>query len=260
MTAVEQNRLSRRAMLVATACAIAGVIVLLSLARWQASRATWKEALIADLAQRLTAAPIALPELRTWQNLDADASEFTRVTLTAEFLPGSEALVYTAGSSLRPDVKGAGYWVMTPARLPNGALVVVNRGFVPEGRQDAKARTEGEPKGAVKIVGILRWPEPRGVFTPHDDPARNLWFVRDHMAIAREKGWGNVAPFYVEQEAPSAPGGLPQVGVLIPNLPNNHRQYELTWAGLALVLIGVFSVFFWRWYRTGKAPAAGNTG
>jgi surfeit locus 1 family protein len=150
---------------------------------------------------------------------------------------------------LRPDVKGAGYWVLAPARLPGGGLVVVNRGFVPEGRQDAKARAAGKVAGAARIIGIMRWPDARGVFTPSDDPSHNLWFVRDQVAIANEKGWGAVAPFYIEQEAPAAPGGLPQVGTLVPNLPNNHFQYELTWAGLAIVLAGVFIAFFWRWYH-----------
>jgi len=100
------------------------------------------------------------------------------------------------------------------------------------------------------IVGALRWPEARGVFTPNDDLARNLWFVRDQLAMANEKGWGAVAPFYVEQEQPPAPDGLPQVGTLVPNLPNNHRQYELTWIGLAIVLAAVFGSYFWRWYGT----------
>jgi surfeit locus 1 family protein len=98
------------------------------------------------------------------------------------------------------------------------------------------------------VVGAMRWPEARSVFTPNDDPAHNLWFARDQLAIAKEKGWGTVAPFYVEQEQPVPPDRFPQAGTLVPNLPNNHRQYELTWIGLALVLTAVFGVYFWRWY------------
>jgi surfeit locus 1 family protein len=244
VTAVDQG-LSRRAMLAAALCAAAGVAVLLSLARWQSSRAVWKEGLIADLTVRLAAPPIDLPAPDSWNGLSADKLEFVRVRFRAEIPSGQEALVYTSGSSLRPDVKEPGYWVFAPARLPSGGLVVVNRGFLPQGRQDMKAA--GLP-GVFDIVGALRWPEERGLFTPNDDPARNLWFVRDQLAMAREKGWGAVAPFYVEQEKPPGPDGLPQVGTLIPNLPNNHRQYELTWIGLAVVLTAVFGAYFWRWY------------
>jgi cytochrome oxidase assembly protein ShyY1 len=64
--------------------------------------------------------------------------------------------------------------------------------------------------------------------------------VRDPAAIAAAKGLGSVAPFYVEQETPTPPGGLPQPGKLTVSLPDNHLQYALTWFGLAAVLAGVF--------------------
>jgi surfeit locus 1 family protein len=238
-------------MAVAAVCALAGIIVLVSLAHWQADRAAWKEGLIADLSQRLSVPPAELPSSNTWQTLDADTSEFTRVRFRADPLPGEEALVYTTGSSFRPDAKGVGYWVFAPVRLPDGNVVVVNRGFVPEGRQDPKTRAAAQLLGPVDFVGTMRWPDARGVFTPDADLRRNLWFLRDHVAMAKAKGWGNVAPFYIELQAPPAAGGFPQVGALVPDLPNNHRQYELTWAGLALVLASVFSAFLWRWYRSG---------
>jgi surfeit locus 1 family protein len=89
----------------------------------------------------------------------------------------------------------------------------------------------------------MRWPDARGMFTPADQPAKNLWFTRDPQAIAAAKGLSDAAPFFVEQEAPPAPGGLPRAGPVKPTLPNNHLQYALTWYGLAAVLVGVFA--FW---------------
>ena len=130
----------------------------------------------------------------------------------AAFVPGEEALVYTVGSALRADVSGPGYWVFAPARLADGSIVVVNRGFVPEGRQDPASRPEGQGGGTVALVGVVRWPEARGLFTPADNPERNLWFVRDHLAIAAARQWGPVAPFFIDQEAPLPPGGLPKAG------------------------------------------------
>ena len=61
--------------------------------------------------------------------------------------------------------------------------------------------------------------------------------------MAAAKGIGAVAPFYIEQESPSVPGGLPQVGKLQPSLPNNHLGYALTWYGLALVLVVAFGIW-----------------
>jgi cytochrome oxidase assembly protein ShyY1 len=61
--------------------------------------------------------------------------------------------------------------------------------------------------------------------------------------MAAAKGIAAVAPFYVEQESPVPPGGLPQPGKIVVNLPNNHLQYVVTWYGLALVLVVAFVVW-----------------
>ena len=67
-----------------------------------------------------------------------------------------------------------------------------------------------------------------------------------HANGKRMMGWGEVAPFYVDQEAPAAAGGLPAVGPLRVNLPNNHLQYAVTWFGLALALLAVFLIWAFR--------------
>jgi surfeit locus 1 family protein len=236
----------RRGLLAPSLFVLSAVAVLLSLGTWQVERKAWKEDLVEKITRRLSAPPSALPAPVNWPLLSADGFEYRRVAFRAELLNDREALVYTAGSAFRSDVSGPGYWVLTPARLPDGAIVVVNRGFVPEAQRDPATRTPAA--GAVDIVGVT---EARGVFTPRDDPTRNIFFTRDPASIAAMKSWGAVAPFYVEQEAPPAPGGFPQVGRIEPKLPNNHLGYAITWYGLALMLIGVF-VF---WLRGGGRGA-----
>jgi surfeit locus 1 family protein len=236
-------RQARRSLLVPGLFTVTAFVVLVSLGTWQLERKAWKEALIRTVTERIAAAPEPLPSREVSMRLDPAEAEFRRVAFSAEFLHDKEALVYTTGSALRADVSGPGYWVFTPARLPDGSLLVVNRGFVPEGRQNPGTRGEGQVPGRVDIVGALRWPETPGWFAPKGDVAHNLWFARDHLAIAAAKNWSPVAPFYVEQEAPPAPGGLPRVGKIEPKLPDNHLQYAITWYGLALVLAGVFA--FW---------------
>ena len=82
----------------ATLFAVAGVAILIGLGVWQLDRKVWKENLIATLDTRLTRAPQPLPPRDSWPALKQDGSEYTRVSLPAEFLAGQEALVYTAGS------------------------------------------------------------------------------------------------------------------------------------------------------------------
>ena len=233
----------RRGLLVPTAAAACAFAVLIGLGTWQVQRKAWKEALIATVSERFAAPPVALPPPAAWARLDRDADEFRRVRFAADLLNDKEALVFTTGSSLHGGDAGPGYWVFVPARVAD-RVVMVNRGFVPEGRQDAATRPQGQIVGRVEIVGVMRWPERPGLFTPAAEPAKNLWFAREPAAMAEAKGLGPVAPFYVEQESPPAPGGLPRAGKLQPTFPNNHLGYALTWYGLALVLAGSFSVWF----------------
>ena len=230
--------------------------VLIALGIWQIERKASKEALIAVLTERVAAPPQALPAAKDWTTLNRASDEYRRVKFTASFDNASEALVFAAATAFRPDVTNPGDWVFTPARLNDGRLIVVNRGFVPDTRRDPKSRPQGQIAEPIEITGALRWPDERHWFTPSDDPARNLWFTRDPAGIAAAKGLDPkmVAPFYVEQEAPVPPGGLPQPGKLVIVLPDNHLQYALTWFGLAAVLAAVFGSWAATSGRRTSAP------
>jgi surfeit locus 1 family protein len=240
------RRKRKSGVLDATVAALVGVAILGGLGIWQLDRKIWKENLIATLNARLSHAPEDLPPRASWPRLRQDGEEFRRVAFPAEFLDGEEALVYTAGSPLRPDVKGPGYWVFAPARLAGGSIVLVNRGFVPVDRKDPAMRVEGTPRGTVDLVGVVRWPETRDSFTPADDPERNVWYLRDSNAIATFKKWVTAAPFYIDQEEPMSSGGWPKPGKLEVHLPDNHLQYAITWFGLALALAGVYVAWLAR--------------
>lgn len=231
-------------------------IVLIGLGVWQLERKAWKEALIASLDERLTAAPVALPPRSQWAALNQADDEFRRVRLRAEFLSAREGRVYSGGSGLREDIKGPGYFAFAPARLAEGGIVVVDRGFVVNARPDAALAPIGLTAGAIDLVGVLRWPEAAGWFVNTYSAGDDLWFVRDHVAMAARYGWGEVAPFYIDQEAPEPTGGVPRPAPLRVNLRNEHLQYALTWFGLATVL----AIAFGFWMSGGRQRSEGPTG
>ena len=225
--------------------------ILVSLGVWQLNRKVWKENLIAAMNARLDAPPELLPPPSDWGKLTQAGDEFRPVRFSAEFLAVQEALVYTPGSPLRPDVKGPGYWAFAPARLPDGSVIVVDRGFVPMDRKDVATREAGEPKGVVDVVGVLRWPEERNAFTPREEANGTLFFARDPAAMSARGHWNAAAPFYVDQVSPVPPGGWPKPGKLQVHLPDDHLQYALTWFGLAAGLIGVYG-----WWLVGRFRGA----
>jgi cytochrome oxidase assembly protein ShyY1 len=224
--------------------------ILSSLGVWQLHRKVWKENLIAAMTTRLDAPPEPLPPSSQWGKLSQAEDEFRRVTFDAQFVPGRDALVYTPGSALRSDIKGPGYFVFAPARLADGSVIVVDRGFIPADRKDAPAPNGSAASEPLQVTGVLRWPEERSVFTPASDSKSNVWFLRDPNAMSEQNRWGATAPFYVDQEGPVPPGGLPKPGKLEVRLRDDHLQYAITWFGLAAGLIGVYG-----WWLVGRVRA-----
>ena len=143
MTAAETPRRSWVGLLIP---AVLAFIVLIGLGTWQVQRKAWKEALIASLTERLAAPPSALPAPKSWDTLDAADDEYRRVQFSAQFDYAGDALVYASAAAFRPDVSGPGYWVFTPARLADGSIVIVNRGF--------RAGRQAGPKIAVRWANL----------------------------------------------------------------------------------------------------------
>jgi surfeit locus 1 family protein len=233
----------RRSLLLPATIAAAVFALLIALGVWQVQRKAWKENLIATLNERVTAPPSLLPAHSQWQSLTPQTDEFRRVRLHVQFDPKSEARVYSGGAGLREDVKAPGYFAFAPTRLPDGSMIVINRGHVDNASPDATLKPIAVPTGAVEIVGALRWPEAPGWFVAPYSERQDLWFARDHRAMAQRYGWGEVGPFYVEMESPTPAGGVPRPGALTVKLRNDHLGYALTWFGLAGVLVVVFG--FW---------------
>jgi len=223
-----------------------------SLGVWQLQRRTEKHALIAALTERLAAAPAALPLPSQWGALTPARDEFRRVRFTAAYEHAPDAMVYSSGSAIRGDISGPGIWAFLPARLPHGETVVIDAGFVPNTMQERSLQDRavsslvtGEP---VTLTGYIRFPEQAGMLTPAENLAKRLWFTRDHLAMARILGWGEVAPFYIDLETPVPASGVPKPGPLEVHLKDDHMQYAITWFGLAGAMVIAFAVW-WRAQR-----------
>jgi surfeit locus 1 family protein len=229
--------------LVAPALAtLVGVALLLALGDWQLRRLAWKEALIAAVETRVHAPPVDLPPEADWPKLDPADYEYRHVRLSGVYDASRQVLVFRALGEPRGRYGGPGYLVMTPLKLASGAEVVVNRGFVPQGRRDTAALgAEGEAPSVV--TGLMRASETRTWFTPADDPASGQWFTRDVGAMARAMSLTRPAPFSVDADASADAAAIPEGGETIIAFPNNHLSYAMTWFGMAAALIGVFAAF-----------------
>lgn len=210
----------KRALLIALALIAAVGFVALGI--WQVERRAWKLDLIARVEAGTRAPPVAVPQ----PGLDAQAGEYRRVTATGVFLHDRETLVQAL------TVRGAGFWVLTPLRTPQGVMLI-NRGFVPADRRNPAMRAPGQVPGPVTVTGLLRASEPKGGFLRSNDPAGDRWYSRDVSAIAAARGIEPAASFFIDADATPNPGGWPVGGLTVLRFNNNHLVYALTWFGLA---------------------------
>lgn len=215
---------------------------LIALGVWQLQRLDWKDGLIKRLEERVEAQPISLAAaIKNWH--DTGDAEYLSVATKGRFLHDKERYIYAVDAR-----EGAGYHVLTPLETADGnTTVLINRGFVPEALKDPAKRASGQLPGEAEVVGLVRTPGGKEMFTPEADPKTNVWYWRDMDGLVRSMFAGEerqVAPFFLEAKAePANPGGWPKGGVTIVTLPNRHFEYALTWFGLAAALLGVFLAY-----------------
>lgn len=213
-------------------------LVLIGLGTWQMQRLDWKQGLID--ARRAAVSEAPLTEAPT---IDAGPVAFRRLRLTGRFDPQQE--FYLTGQTYT-DSRGmsqSGWHIVAPFHLTDGAVVMVDRGFVPFDLKDA-THHEPPPAGTVTIDGLIRPPAAPGWLVPANDPAKNIWFTLDPAALAQAAGVSAALPFTLDLlPEPEARQGWPRAGQTRLDLPNNHLQYALTWYSLAGVLMVVTGLF-----------------
>lgn len=229
-----------RPRLVPTLFAVPIVLLCLGLGVWQVQRLQWKEGLIAERAAALKAAPVPAPQTLA----DAKKLEFRPVTLDGVFLNDREIYLHAIAPSGRE-----GYQVLTPLLVAEGEAVFVDRGFIPTELRDPAKRAAGQLSGTQHVTGFVRLP-PSGRpnwFLPDNNAAQNHWFWVDLPAMAAADQLEKVAPYYLDADATPNPGGWPQGGTdLLPELPNHHLQYAVTWFSLAVAMIVIYVMYHRR--------------
>lgn len=214
---------------------IAGVAVLMALGFWQLSRLDEKQAVIAEIAARIGAFPVALP----------DSPE----ELRDRYLPVATEGRYTGEvahvlSSQRES--GTGSRVIAVFETAQGRRVLVDRGFMP----DAARPGANFASANVTVTGNLHWPRDATASTPPPDLGRGLWFSRTPAPLAEHLGAEPVL-IVARQDGDTIPG-LITMPVATVDIRNDHLEYAITWFLLALVWAGMTAFLLWR-IRRGTA-------
>lgn len=238
--------LGSRPRLAPTLIALPIVVLCLGLGTWQIHRLHWKLGLIAAREAGLEAAPAPPPPSLA----AARPLEFHPVAVNGTFANDKELYLHAISDSGQQ-----GYQVLTPLHEADGQIMFIDRGFVPTALRDPARRAAGQLSGAVHVVGILRLP-PDGKpnwFLPDNNPKLDHWFWVDLPAMAAATGLpaDRVAPYYLDANKAPNPGGWPKGGVALPELPNHHLQYAITWFSLAVAMVVIYVLYHRRPPSTG---------
>lgn len=227
-------RASNRKRVALLALTLAFAAAFTALGIWQIERRAGKLALIAAVASRVDAPPVAPPPPAQWAGVSAADDQYRHVTVAGRWDQDHETLVQTVTE------RGPGFWVMTPLVTANQGTILINRGFVPDVRTDRRSLDQ-----QASVTGLLRISEPGGRLLRTNEPASDRWFSRDVAAIAQARDLGRTAPYFIDADATANPGGWPLGGLTVIAFPNNHLVYAVTWFTLAALCICAFGMV-WR--------------
>lgn len=204
--------------------ALTVVVVFVNLGLWQLDRHQWRAGLNADIAEGLRAEPLPL------ERLEVGERDYRRTAVRGMYVPEREALLTPRTE------RGPGHHVLTPLRLPDGRLLVVDRGWVPFALDRPGAAEAAPPQGEVELRGVLlpaTRVDPRAV---RDDDGRLLRVAAvAPRTVAGEDAVADV--FLLVQEPAPGPGRLPVPGPL-PELDRGpHLSYAVQWFLFALVTV-----------------------
>jgi len=229
--------MARTRSLVALVAALAAIVLTASLGNWQLRRADEKLALQAawDRAELAAPLPVAGSDLAgVAQRLPL------RVQLCGRFLFAHEVWL----DSRQMDGQ-AGLMLVTPLRLADGAVVLVNRGFARRDPRDrARLPAVARPQGEVAVEGLAVAHASRVLQLGENAPAGSgplVWQNLDFDAFERASGLAVAR--WVVQQTDGAEDGLLRNWPRLAAGVDKHRGYALQWFALA-ALVTALTAFF----------------
>ena len=208
-----------------------GTAILLGLGTWQLQRLAWKEAILTDMEERLSAPAITIPK-----KVNRKRHRYQSVTVTGR-LSGPELHVLT---STKTD--GPGYRVIR-ALNAGKRRYLVDLGFVPEAAKD-----DLRPEVVTSLTGNIHWPDETDSFTPEPNEARNIWFARNVATMSAEL---DTDPFMIVARHATPDQGITPWPVTV-KITNDHLEYAITWFSLAAVWTLMTLFWLWRINRAGR--------
>jgi len=210
------------------ALAVVFAIVCVGLCLWQLDRRNTALEELSRIDTNYSATPRPLEDvLPRLDGFELD-QKWTPVTMTGEYLVDDQLLVRN-----RPYNSGPGFEVLTPLRLADGSVFIVDRGGVPTGlEQDAPDVVPAPPAGEVTVTVRLKPGEP--TLPGRSAPAGQIATIQlDDIAAALDRPTYTGAYGLMAKESP-APSERPLAATKPARDEGPHLSYAFQWLVFAL--------------------------
>lgn len=223
--------------------AVTVVILFVNLGLWQLDRHHWRAGLNAAITEGLRAEPVPFDRLTPGRR------DYRRTAVSGRYLPEREVLL-TPRNELGP-----GHHVLTPLRLGNGRLLVVDRGWVPFALDEPPVAEAAPPGGQITVEGVLlpaTHVDPKAV---RDAQGRLLRVAAVAPRIVSAVAGGAVGDevvadvFLLQREPQPPPGRLPVPGPLPAPEAGPHLSYAVQWFLFALITVAGYPLLLRRTVR-----------
>lgn len=207
---------------------------LVRLGFWQLDRHWQRVAQSSTMIERMSIPPIPLSALLA---APVAEREYRNVRVRGVYVATEQILWRNREHQGR-----TGFHVLTPLRLDDGQVVLVNRGWISyqDGLKDWQAQVP-PPSGPQDITGVWRISQPNTgqvTETPSESGWRDKWFLIDIPVVAAQMPYPLVDGFIDIQPdgtAPAAGQPIPAATGVIGN--GNHLSYAVQWFGFAVILL-----------------------
>ncbi len=205
---------------------------------WQMDRAAQKNALQTSLDARWAMPPLPMSALARDESA-ALLQHHRQVRLSGEWLGQYTVFLDNRQMAGRP-----GFFVVTPLRLTDGSVVLVQRGWLARHPQD-RARVIAPPTPVGQVQLLTRVAPPPGRLFEFDPAASGA--IRQNLPLAefaRETGLPLLPLSLVQlDEAASASDGLLRDWPRPAADVHKHFGYAFQWFALSLLIVGLFVWF-----------------
>ena len=209
--------------------------VMISMGLWQLERADFKQDLQRKVEQRKNLPPVSLEELPT----GPDETVFYPVRLRGRFDREHQFLLDNRVYQQRP-----GYHVYTPLVMSDGSAILVNRGWVAQGRTRQDLPELPAPDDVVEFTGLMDKPPAKGVILMDNANDSQQWprvqqYI-DMSEISKLTGY-SLYPMVVWMDGGTKYGFNYQLPVLSLNSAKN-TGYAFQWFSMSIALAVIYIV------------------